>query len=63
MFEIVKKESYDTHHSYGTDWHFDYTIKSDEDLSIDEVIEKCAAYGVCELEKTEDGYILRTKMY
>lgn len=63
MFEITEIKNYDTHHRYGTDWHTDYIIKSDEELNIGQVIEKCNACGKCTLKKTENGYILETIMY
>ena len=34
MFELIEVKNYDTHHRYGTDWHTDYIIKSDEELKI-----------------------------
>lgn len=63
MFEIISIKNYDTYHSYGTDWHTDYAIKSNEKLSINDIIKKCNASGECELEKTDNGYILKTVMY
>lgn len=63
MFKLIESKSYDSYHSYGTNWHTDYIIESDENLNIDDVIEKCKASGVCQLEKTNNGYILKTVMY
>ena len=40
MFELTEVKNYDTHHRYGTDWHTDYYIKTDEKLTFDEVIRK-----------------------
>ena len=33
MFELIEVRNYDTHHRYGTDWHTDYIIKTDEKLN------------------------------
>lgn len=63
MFRLIEIKNYDTYHKYGTDWHTDYIIESDEKLSINDIVEKCKASGVCRLEKTDNGYILRTAMY
>lgn len=70
MFEIIEVKNYDTHHRYGTDWHTDYIIKTDENLNINEVIEKLQELGknpcgVCKLRKVDerDEIILETIMY
>lgn len=70
MFELVEIRSYDTHHRYGTDWHTDYIISTDEKLNIDEVIAKLNELGKypsgeCKLRKVEGRYeiILETIMY
>lgn len=70
MFELIEIRSYDTHHRYGTDWHTDYIIKTDENLNINEVIEKLQElgknpYGECKLRKVDerDEIILETIMY
>lgn len=56
MFKLIEIRNYDTHHRYGTDWHIDYIIKTDENLNINEVIEKLQ-----ELGKNPSGvYKLRT---
>lgn len=70
MFELIEVRNYDTHHRYGTDWHTDYIIKTDEKLNIDEVIKKLQEiginpYGECKLKKVDerDEIILETIMY
>lgn len=63
MFEIIEIKNYDTNSRYGTDWHTDYFIKTDQEMTIQEIIEKCKACGECTLEKSENGYILKTVMY
>lgn len=70
MFELIKIRNYDTHHRYGTDWHTDYIIKTDENLNINEVIEKLEELGknpcgVCKLRtvKETNEIILKTIMY
>lgn len=70
MFEVVEIKNYDTHHRYGTYWHTDYIIKTDENLNINEVIEKLQALGKnpcgeCKLRKVDerDKIILETIMY
>ena len=34
MFEVVEIKKYDTYHSYGTDWHTDFYIKTNEEHTI-----------------------------
>ena len=70
MFELIEVRNYDTHHRYGTDWHTDYIIKTDENLNINEVIEKLqelgkSPCGACKLRKVDekDEIILETIMY
>lgn len=70
MFELIEVRNYDTHHRYGTDWHTDYIIKTDENLNINEVIEKLQELGknpcgACKLRKVDerDEIILETIMY
>lgn len=70
MFKLIEVRNYDTHHRYGTDWHTDYIIKTDENLNIDEVIEKLQELGknpcgACELKKVEgkNEIVLKTIMY
>ena len=68
MFEVVEIKNYDTHHSYGTDWHTDFIIKTDEEHDIDSLFNKLkelghSPYGQITLEKTPDGYIYKMIMY
>ena len=70
MFELIEVRNYDTHRRYGRDWHTDYIIKTDENLNINEVIEKLQKlgknpYGACKLRKVDerDEIILETIMY
>ena len=68
MFEVVEIKKYDTHHSYGTDWHIDYVIKTDEEHTTDTLFERLkelnySPYGVVSSEKTTDGYIYKKVMY
>ena len=70
MFELIEIRNYDTHHGYGTDWHTDYIIKTDENLNINEVIEKLQELGKepcgsCKLRAVEETnkIILETIMY
>lgn len=68
MFTVVEVKQYDSHSSYGTDWHTDYYIESDEQLDIDRVIDRLTnaghnVYGECTLTKTNNGYKLQTIMY
>ena len=70
MFELIEVRNYDTHHRYGTDWHTDYIIKTDENLNIHQVIERLQVLGKnpcgkCKLRKVEerDEIILETIMY
>ena len=70
MFELIEIRNYDTHHRYGTDWHTDYIIKTDENLNINEVIEKLQELGKnpcgsCKLRavKETNEIILETIMY
>ena len=67
-FEVVETKRYDTHHSYGTDWHTDYIIKSDEEHTTETLFYRLKElgydpYGVVSSEKTPDGYIYKTVMY
>ena len=68
MFKVEKIVNYDTYHSYGTDWHTDFYIKTDEEHTIDTLFERLKAlnyspYGDITVEKTEDGYIYKSRMY
>ena len=68
MFEVVEIKNYDTHHTYGTDWHTDYIIKTDKKYTVSTIIEELEKkdYSICGnilLEKTEGGYILKTILY
>ena len=68
MFKVVEVKDYDVHERYGTDWHTDYHIETDEDLNIDEVIEKLRvlgynAYGSMTLKKKDNQMVLETVMY
>lgn len=46
MFKVVEIKNYDIHHRYGTDWHTDYEIETDEKFNtIDEVLEKMKELG------------------
>lgn len=68
MFEITEIKNYDTHHSYGTDWHTDYVIKTDEEHTIDTLFDKLKQmnhnpYGVTTIVKIDTGYIYKTVMY
>lgn len=68
MFEVVEIKNYDTRHRYGTDWHTDYIIKTDEEFDIDKMFDKLkelghSPYGEITLEKTDDGYIYKAVMY
>ena len=70
MFELIEIKNYDTRHSYGTDWHTDYIIKTDEDLNIQELIKKLQELGQqpcgnCKLKKVEgkNEIILETITY
>ena len=68
MFEVKNVKNYDEHHSYGTDWVTEYEINSNEELTIDEVIQKLldsghSPYGANSMKKTENGYILKAVMY
>ena len=68
MFAVIETKRYDTHHRYGTDWHNDYIIKTDEEHDIDSLFYRLKElgydpYGVVSSEKTPDGYIYKTVMY
>ena len=69
MFELLGIKQYDTHHRYGTDWHFDYVIKTDEKItSIDEVVKKLKEIGQnpsgqLTLKILKDEIILETIMF
>lgn len=70
MFELIEIRNYDTHHRYGTDWHTDYIIRTDENLNINEVIEKLQELGKnpcgeCKLREVKETneIILETIMY
>lgn len=68
MFEVLEIKNYDTHHRYGTDWHTDYIIKTDDVHDTDSLFHKLKelgydASGVISSEKTPDGYIYKTVMY
>ena len=68
MFEVVEIKNYDTHHRYGTDWHTDYVIKTDEEYHIDGLYNRLKELGhdpsgVISSVKTPDGYIYKTVMY
>ncbi|MBQ8299309.1 MAG: hypothetical protein IJX99_05525 [Clostridia bacterium] len=70
MFELIEIRSYDTHHRYGTDWHTDYCIKTDENLNIHQVIERLQELGKnpcgeCKLITVEgrEEIVLKTIMY
>ena len=70
MFELTEVKNYDTHHRYGTDWHTDYYIKTDEKLTFDEVIRKLRELkhnpcGECKLivDEEKNEMVLETIMY
>ena len=68
MFKVVEIKNYDTHHSYGTDWHTDFIIKTDEEHNTDSLYNMLKElgynpYGEISSEKTQDGYIYKTVMY
>ena len=68
MFEVIETKRYDTHHRYGTDWHTDYIIRTDEEHDTDSLFNRLKElgydpYGVVSIEKTPDGYIYKTVMY
>ena len=68
MFEVIEIKNYDTHHSYGTDWHTDFIIKTDEEHDIDSLFNRLkelghSPYGQISIEKNPDGYIYKTVMY
>lgn len=68
MFEVIEIKNYDTYHSYGTDWHTDFVIKTDEEHTTQTLFERLkelnySPYGQISSEKTEDGYIYKTVMY
>ena len=68
MFKLVEIKNYDTHHSYGTDWHTDYIIKTDEEHTTETLFKRLkklnySPYGQISIEKTTDGYIYKTVMY
>ena len=68
MFEVVEIKKYDTYHSYGTDWHTDFVIKTNEEHTINSLFEQLKAlnyspYGDITVEKTQDGYIYKSIMY
>lgn len=68
MFEVVEIKKYDTYHSYGTDWHTDFVIKTDEEHTTETLFERLkelnySPYGVISSEKTKYGYIYKTVMY
>jgi len=68
MFEVEKIVNYDTYHSYGTDWHTDFYIKTDEEHTINSLCNKLkemnySPYGDIILEKTDNGYIYKSRMY
>ena len=67
-FEVVETKRYDTHHTYGTDWHTDYIIKTDEEHDTDSLFYRLKElgydpYGVVSSEKIPGGYIYKTVMY
>lgn len=45
MFEIIEIKDYDTHHRYGTDWHTDFIIKTDEEHDTDSLFHKLKELG------------------
>ena len=45
MFEVVEIKNYDTHHRYGTDWHIDFIIKSDEEHDTGSLFDKLKELG------------------
>ena len=68
MFKVVEIKNYDTYHSYGTDWHTDFIIKTDEEHDTKSLFNKLkelgySPYGEISTEKTTDGYIYKTVMY
>ena len=68
MFEVVEIKNYDTYHRYGTDWHTDFIIKTDEEHDTNSLFNRLkklgySPYGVVSSEKTPDGYIYKTVMY
>ena len=72
MFELIDVKNYNTHHHYGTDWHTDYVIKTDEKITnVDEIIEKLQQIGknpngVCNLKFVEGKnqiIVLETVMF
>lgn len=64
MFKVVEIKNYDTHHRYGTDWHIDYHVESDKELTLDEVIEELKKLGhePCGCVSLEEN-VLKTTMY
>ncbi len=68
MFEVKEIKNYDTYHRYGTDWHTDFIIETDEEHTTMSLFEKLkdlgySPYGDISSEKTETGYIYKTVMY
>lgn len=70
MFKVVDVENYDRRTAYGIEYHTNYVIESDEELSIDEVIEKLTqegqvVCGQCKLKRYEykNELILETVMF
>ena len=70
MFKIIDIESYDRRTAYGVEYHTNYAIETDEELSIDEVIAKLTqegqvVCGQCKLKsyKAQGTLILETVMF
>lgn len=70
MFEVIDIESYERRTAYGIEYHTNYAIETDEELSIDEVMEKLTqagqvVCGQCKLKRYEykNELILETVMF
>ena len=68
MFKVKEIKNYDTYHRYGTDWHTDFIIETNEQHDTDSLFNRLKklgydASGVVSSEKTETGYIYKTVMY
>jgi hypothetical protein len=68
MFEVVEIKNYDVRNRWGTDWHTDFIIKTDEEHTTDTLFERLkklnySPYGQVSSEKTQNGYIYKAVMY
>ena len=57
MFELIEVRNYDTHHRYGTDWHTDFIIKTDEEHDIDSLFNRLKELVESQIAENNQKYV------